>query len=229
MGHWWRAYDEAVDDPKLQLLPPPLFKVWFNLLCLASRNNGVLPHIEAIAFNLRTTEAKIGAAIEELVTRGLLDEFDGALRPHNWSERQFSSDSNAAERQRRYRERHRNAKSDVTRDVTVTVQDTDTDTDTERKKEEDTADAVTLSKVSYAFESGIIRLKEADFRRWKEAFSHLDLAAELIGLSAWAAEQGPKRWFQAVSGALAKRNRQIGASIERNSKFRPMSGMEGII
>jgi hypothetical protein len=40
---WWRAYDESADDPKLQRLSADLFRALFNLVCLASRNGGVLP------------------------------------------------------------------------------------------------------------------------------------------------------------------------------------------
>jgi 5-methylcytosine-specific restriction endonuclease McrA len=104
MSRWWRAYDEAVDDPKLQLLPPPLFKAWFNLLCIASANGGTLPAVEAIAFKLRTTDAKVSSMIEELIARGLLDEFDGILRPHNWIGRQYLSDS-STERVKRHRDK----------------------------------------------------------------------------------------------------------------------------
>lgn len=80
---------------------------------------------------------------------------------------------------------------------------------TQRKKEEDTASAVSTP---YAFESGVIRLTQVDFDKWKTAFSYLDLAAELIALTEWAGAQ-PK-WFFAVSGALAKRNREAKAARE---------------
>jgi len=143
-NRWWRAYDEAVDDPKVQLLAPPLFKMWFNLMCLASAHGGRLPPIETLCFKLRTTEAKIGAALEELVTRGLLDEFDGVLRPHNWDTRQFKSDvtdPTAAERMRNYRNRYRNG------GVTVTVpRDREQNTDTERKKNIEAANAADVQK-----------------------------------------------------------------------------------
>jgi hypothetical protein len=49
-------------------------------------------------------------------------------------------------------------------------------------------------------------LTAKDFLQWQKAFSYLDLAAELIALAPWAAEQ--QSWFNAVSGALAKRNRE---------------------
>ena len=65
----------------------------------------------------------------------------------------------------------------------------------------------------YAFESGVIRLKEAAFNQWRESFTHLDLRAELLSLTQWAGTQ--KDWFYAVSGALAKRNREQSVKIER--------------
>jgi len=65
----------------------------------------------------------------------------------------------------------------------------------------------------YAFESGIIRLSEKDFEQWRLAYAHLDLRAELLGLTQWAETQG-KGWFFAVSGALSKRNRNQKIKIE---------------
>ncbi len=78
----------------------------------------------------------------------------------------------------------------------------------EPERKEDTADAVS-SKI--IFEAGIIRLTQKHFDQWKQAFSYLDLAAELISLQEWAGGQG-SRWFPAVSGALAKRNREVKAA-----------------
>lgn len=75
----------------------------------------------------------------------------------------------------------------------------------EERKEENTSDDVSPK---YAFESGVIRLNQRDFSRWKASFSHLDVPAELEGLSEWAG--GQSNWFHAVKGALAKRNREIG-------------------
>jgi uncharacterized protein YdaU (DUF1376 family) len=68
--------------------------------------------------------------------------------------------------------------------------------------------ASTEGKV-YAFESGVIRLTPKDFSKWEKAYSHLDLAAELIALEPWAAQQA--NWFHAVPGALTKKNRELKA------------------
>lgn len=77
------------------------------------------------------------------------------------------------------------------------------------KKDKIAADAASNGNGKYEFESGIIRLTAKDFDKWQKAFSHLDLAAELTGLTKWAGDQGPENWFFAVSGALAKRNREL--------------------
>lgn len=101
-------------------------------------------------------------------------------------------------------------------------------------KEEDTADAVPSSPSSataYAFESGIIRLNQKDFDRWKQSFSNLNLAAELESLVQYATDQGPQKWFFAVSGALAKRNREIGLRKEQRKtdpEFK-WNGIEGVV
>lgn len=113
MARWFRFYDDAVNDPKVQRLPAPLFKLWVNVLCLASKNNGALPPIADMAFVLRLPEKKITEFLNELVGAGLIDRHEDSLSPHNWHGRQFESDS-AAERMRRHRQRMR--------DVTVTSQ-----------------------------------------------------------------------------------------------------------
>lgn len=105
MSRWWRAYDEAVDDPKLILLGDRLGWAWFKLMCVASKNNGVLPSIRDVSFWLRISEQKAAATITELVSAGLLDKReDGRFEPHNWSVRQYRSDG-SADRVKRHREK----------------------------------------------------------------------------------------------------------------------------
>lgn len=101
-----------------------------------------------------------------------------------------------------------------------------------KPERKDTADAVpptASSESPYAFESGVIRLKQKDFDQWKESFSHLDLRAELLALSQWASDQGQK-WFFAVSGALAKRNREVAIRIEQAKSVPAFkwNGIEGV-
>jgi len=104
MSHtWFRVYNEVLDDPKVQKLSPALFKHLVNLWCLTSLNDGILPPIETIAFRLRLSQKKTEAIIHDLADHQLLDGAeDDKWSPHNWSKRQFRSDS-STERVRKHR------------------------------------------------------------------------------------------------------------------------------
>lgn len=121
---WFRFYDDVVNDPKVQSLPADLFKSWINILCVASKNGGVLPELSHLAFALRCDLDAVTEMSQALQQVGLLDKKGSKLIPHNWNKRQFKSDT-SAERTKRYR--------DNKRDVTVTPPDTDYRTDTEKK------------------------------------------------------------------------------------------------
>lgn len=111
-NRWWRAYDGAVDDPKLGALTDKQHRAWFNLLCIASANDGTLPPIPAVAFKLRTTPDKAKRLIAELAAIGLFDVTETGARPHNWSGRQYKSDS-STERVKRFRDKKGNVSSTV--------------------------------------------------------------------------------------------------------------------
>jgi hypothetical protein len=157
VNHWWRAYNEAVNDPKLQLISDSMFRAWFNVMCIASANDGNLPALKDLAFTLRIAPTKAAQVLAQLHAAGLLDKTETGFTPHNWGGRQYKTDKpdeTAAERMRNYRDRKRNAMSndpsplrvternvteEVTDSNTVTVtvprlQTTDTDTDTEAEK-----------------------------------------------------------------------------------------------
>lgn len=121
-SRWFRFYDEALDDPKVQRLAPHLFKTWINLLCLASKDGGALPSNDDIAFRLRISVQDAAQQVDDLTLAGLIDiRPDGKREPHGWSERQYASDT-SAERTRKYRKRLKEKPCDVTRDEVVTVQ-----------------------------------------------------------------------------------------------------------
>lgn len=104
MSRWFRVYDDLVDDPKVQMLKPALFKVLVNLWCLASQNGGIFPHPNDIAFKLRMRGHVIDDILEELQNLGLVDTDETGTHPHNWASRQYQSDS-SAERVKRHREK----------------------------------------------------------------------------------------------------------------------------
>lgn len=101
-------YESVLDDPKVQKLSDPVFRGWVNLLCLASRNEGEIPgDLSAIAFALRTTEAKAGELLKKLEGCGLIEQAkEGVFQPHNWAGRQYQSDNPNA-RVKKYRDKVR--------------------------------------------------------------------------------------------------------------------------
>jgi hypothetical protein len=120
---WFRLYDELIDDPKVQRLPPYLFKTWINFMSLANRTShtdGTLPPINDLAFKLRMTVAEAHMQRKELVNAGLVDEHNGVYFIHNWKGRQFVSDS-SNERVRRHRDKKKRERN-VSRNADVTVQ-----------------------------------------------------------------------------------------------------------
>lgn len=133
MSRWFRMYDEALDDPKVQCLSAEDFRGWVNLLCVASRNDGVLPEIETIAFALRIDVIGARSLVDRLLIGGLIDVVKGGpngsrIAPHGWQKRQYKSDTSTA-RVKRFRQRSET--------VTVTPPETDTETDNTLSKDND--------------------------------------------------------------------------------------------
>lgn len=99
----------------------------------------------------------------------------------------------------------------------------ETETEIERKKEKKESkippSAVSSNQAveeGYAYESGVIKLRQKDLDRWKQAFPELSLQAELEALAGWDKLNG-KNWFVAVANALAKKNRD---ALERKSAIK---------
>lgn len=107
MARWFRAYDDALHDPKVQSLPPILFKFWFNLLCVASKYDGLIPPLSELQALLKARSNYVEAHIQGLLKRGLIDEVDGGYEPHNWRKFQYKSDS-STDRVRAHRDAKRN-------------------------------------------------------------------------------------------------------------------------
>jgi hypothetical protein len=199
VSRWFRFYDGALDDPKVQSLPGDLFKTWVNLLCVASRNGGCLP-VDQLPFFLRSDPHYISEAIERLKERGLIDCVDEYhLAPHNWDGRQFKSDTEdptAAERMRRYRASRRNgnaSESNTARNdaVTVTVPRTETEADTEKKdivrakgktKIEETTDHFEIWYSAYPLHKG----RGAALRAYKAAILKTEIDVLLFAAKAYA-------------------------------------------
>ncbi len=128
---WLRLYDDVLDDPKVQQLPPALFKHWINLLCLASKSDprGSLPSVADVAFRLRLPTGKVSVILASLTSVGLLDQTPDGHAVHGWNGRQRASDD-VTERVRRHRDRQDETLQ--TRSVQRSETPLDTDTDTEQ-------------------------------------------------------------------------------------------------
>ena len=122
---WFRTYDDALDNPKVQALPGPIFKHWFNLLCLASQNKprGSLPPENKIAFRLRLKPCRLSKIIEHLIDSNLLErDSSGTLQVHDWYTRQYVLHAKCTPTVRSFVEKKRLSSS-------FKSPDTDTDTD----------------------------------------------------------------------------------------------------
>lgn len=124
MSRWFRFYDDAINDPKILKLPEASRWHWTALLCIASKNDGVLPSTEDVALMLRVKPSSAAAIIAGMKNVGLLDFVDGRFSPHNWNGRQYKSDV-STERVKRFRKRERN----------VSETPPETEADTEQKED----------------------------------------------------------------------------------------------
>jgi hypothetical protein len=130
--NWFRFYHEALDDPKVQKLDPPDFKIWVNLLCLACRHDGKLPPLEDIAFALRLDLIACRSVLDRLSIATLIDTPKGGAigwryAIHGWDKRQYKSDT-STERVKRFRERSET--------VSETPPETETETETETEQKQ---------------------------------------------------------------------------------------------
>jgi len=111
---WFRVHADGPSsitrNRKLQTLPPPLFKWLVNFWAFACRNDGCLPPVEDIAWEFRVSVPSVSKVVQELVTKGFLEQVDGVFVIHDWSDHQFETD-HSTERVRKFRERKRNASS----------------------------------------------------------------------------------------------------------------------
>ena len=144
---WIRLYTELLNDPKVQMLPPDVFKAYINLLCIAGQNdkNGEIPADQmSLAFMLRLPENELDRVIVMLINQKLIDKTENGMAIHGWKSRQYESDTDPTrfERVKRFREKqdkNDNQKvkrvSHAFRNGNETRIDTDTDTDTDTETE----------------------------------------------------------------------------------------------
>lgn len=132
---WFRLYTDVIHDPKVQKLPPQLFKDWINVLCLAAQYEGKIPAvIDDVAFSLRLSAPRTKKLLADLSESGLLDVSETEITPHNWENRQYKSDV-STERVKRFRQAKRNGDETVSETPPDTEQiQNRADTETEQNR-----------------------------------------------------------------------------------------------
>ncbi len=122
--------------------------------------------------------------------------------------------------------------SSVTDTVTENVTDSVTKHEGKGREEKGIEDKTTSDDVvavapsisqDFAFEAQSIRLTAAHLEKWRKAFPHVALEAELWALDEWAGTKG-NRWFTAVSGALAKKERAAAERVSTAAAVRDRGG-----
>lgn len=154
MTHWWRAYDDAINHPKLLRLSDAMHRAWFTLQCIASSNGGTLPPADDVAVTLRIKPAKVKSWIDALCKAELMDEAGGVFTPHNWHARQFKSDV-STDRVQRFRNKTKHAKRNVSETSNETPPEADSETDTEQSRAPPAAIDEDLKRKAAALGAGV--------------------------------------------------------------------------
>jgi len=230
--HWFRFYNEALDDPKVQRLDGDTFKTWVNLLCLCARHDGLPKSIQDISFALRVDLHGCSTVLSRLADAGLLDRLHGGVDGmhyaiHAWDKRQYKSDT-STERVKRFRERSSNA----TETVNETPPDTESETDTETDKIQRRKKVIALAS----------RLPDD----WQPSDSDIDFAISLdvdyrreadIFRDYWIAQAGAKgrkanwqstwrNWIRRASERIATQPKQKETAIEMGKRLIRENGYE---
>lgn len=204
-NNWFRFYGEVLDDPKVQMLPPDQFKSWVNLLCLASKYDGVLPEIAAVSFALRIDETGCLTLIERLLNAGLIDKRNGGpngyhYAPHGWDKRQYKSDT-STDRVKRYRERKKRS------DETAPDTETDTELSSEAKASSVKAKAPSKPKFDFSCPDGVDPIHWRDFRIARKRKGAVETETAYSGILKKLAEYSSDEW---PPGRLVQRSAEKG-------------------
>lgn len=213
---WMKWYPSAwLSDPCLRSCSLAARGLWVEMLCVMheSPRRGYLftgnsaPTSKQLAFIFGISVKETNRLLTELLDAGVYSVEDGII----YSRRMVRDEKKrAVDRENGSKGGNPNLKAGVNPPDNGGDKAKILEARKERKKEQIPADAgsasVSSATKTYAFECGVIRLNAKDFEQWREAFSHLDLRAELVAAADWAGEQA--NWFHACKALLAKRNRE---------------------
>ena len=104
-------------NPKVARLSDKKFRLWVELLAVASENEGSIPCLDDLRYVLNRRLDHLSTGVDQLISMGLIDLLADGYEPHNWSKFQYKSDTS----------NERVAKHRAKRNVTVTAPDTETE------------------------------------------------------------------------------------------------------
>lgn len=103
-NYWIKLYIEILNDPKMARLSDHLFRRAIELFLLAGSHgqDGSLPTVQDMSWQLRATPQKLTADLQALQAVGILDQIDSAWIVTHFEARQ--SPAETKERSKRYRD-----------------------------------------------------------------------------------------------------------------------------
>lgn len=117
MSKWFRFYSDAMRNPKVAKLSDREFRLWVQVLSVASENEGRIPPTEELKHVLNARLDHLLTGLKRLISGGLIDRLEDGYEPHNWKKFQYRSDT-STERVRKHRSE---------RNVSETPPDTETE------------------------------------------------------------------------------------------------------
>ena len=88
-GRWFRFYAAAMRNPKVARLSDKDFRLWTELLAVASENDGRIPPAEDLKHLLNRRLDHLLSAVDRLISGGLIDPVEGGYEPHDWRDLQY--------------------------------------------------------------------------------------------------------------------------------------------
>ncbi|WP_103729001.1 helix-turn-helix domain-containing protein [Novosphingobium sp. HII-3] len=176
MNRWFRFYTDAIRNPKVARLSDKDFRLWVELLSVASENGGSIPCLSDLKHLLKRRLDHLSTGVDRLISSGLIDALADGYEPHNWSKFQYKSDTSTG-RVKKFRGK---------RNVSETPPDTEADT------EQNTVDKSTEAAPS------------SDKEFWAASKSYLGKSkAGMIGK--WVRDYGKERTASAITSAQIER------------------------
>ena len=147
MTKWFRFYADAMRNPKVAALSDREFRLWVQVLSVASENEGRVPPADELKHMLRMRLDHLLTGLDRLISSGLIDRLEAGYEPHNWKKFQYKSDTSTDRVQK-----HRAGRN---------VSETPPEADTETEKIEPIAQRIETAAPRDRFDDLLQRLLEA--------------------------------------------------------------------